>query len=411
MSTLLFAPPKIVLQTTAEDWISSIGDHAVLFTDMNEKSRIAQHLGKAFSKIEYFKCFNDNDRVEKRAIELHKEYQFHNIVPFAEIDVLRTARLRERVGLSGFALQDAIYFRDKYKMKQLARSKNVPVTDFTLIHNAVDLIDFIHDVGYPVVVKPVDGRGSAGVEIIQNDMQLDHYLESGDLSKSAPRLAEKFVAGDMYQANGLYINGQCVLISIVKCVNSCLDFLHGDFLGLYMLSDENPLKIRLIDFTRDLLERALPMPKNGLFHVELFYTPQDQIILCEAACRLGGCIVNDEIRTAYGVDIRLEYARTQCIKNYRSPLMDNPMPKGKLLGQLNIPPAKGILQKLPETCPYPWVDFYKLNGVIGKQYDKMAFTNGEIVSFLANGDSENQIKSRFYELTEWFANSATWANE
>ena len=59
-----------------------------------------------------------------------------------------------------------------------------------------------------------------------------------------------------------------------------------------MLSDENPIKSRMIDFTRDLLERALPMPENGLFHVELFHTPDDQILLCEAACRLGGCIVN-----------------------------------------------------------------------------------------------------------------------
>lgn len=206
----------------------------------------------------------------------------------------------------------------------------------------------------------------------------------------------------MYQANGLYINGSCVLISVVKCVNSCLDFLHGDFLGLSMVQDETPIKKRVVDFTLDLLERALPMPQNGLFHVELFHTPNDQIILCEAACRLGGCIVNDEIRTAYGFDIRLEYTKTNCIPNYKSTLIDNPMPKGRLIGQLNIPPTKGILKKLPEICPYPWVEFYKLNGVIGKRYDKMAFTNGEIVSFLASGDNENQIQNRFYELSDWF---------
>lgn len=410
MSVLLFAPPKIVLQTSAEDWAASIGENAVLFTDRNDINRITRHLNGVFSKVEYFNNFNENDLVEKRAIELHKEYHFQNIVPFAEIDVLRTARLREKLGLSGPALEDVIYFRDKYKMKQLAKSKGVPVTDYMLIHNAIDLIDFIQEVAYPVVVKPVDGRGSAGVEILTDDMQFQRYLESGDLSKSGPRLAEKFVSGDMYQANGLYINGQCVLISIVKCINSCLDFLHGEFLGLCMLSDENPIKSRVIDFTQDLLERALPMPENGLFHVELFHTPDDQIILCEAACRLGGCIVNDEIRAAYGIDIRLEYAKTLCIQNYKSPLIENHMPKGKLLGQLNIPPIKGILQKLPETCPYPWIEFYKLNGVIGKRYDKMAFTNGEIVSFLAHGDNENQIQNRFFELANWFANSTTWAS-
>jgi hypothetical protein len=176
-----------------------------------------------------------------------------------------------------------------------------------------------------------------------------------------------------------------------------------------MLSDENPIKNKVIDFTLDLLDRALPMPKNGLFHVEIFHTQDDQLLLCEAACRLGGCIVNDEIRMAYGVDIRLEYAKTQCIENYQSPLLDNPMPKGRLMGQLNIPPIKGVLQQLPELCPYDWVEFYKLNGILGKSYDKMAFTNGEIVSFLASGESENQLQNRFYELVNWFGKSTIWA--
>jgi hypothetical protein len=177
-----------------------------------------------------------------------------------------------------------------------------------------------------------------------------------------------------------------------------------------MVADENPIKQRVVDFTLNLLERALPMPKNGLFHVELFLDENDRLLLCEAACRLGGCIVNDEIRTAYNVDVRLEYIKTQCIENYQSPLLHHPMPKGRLLGQLNIPPVKGILQKLPENCSYDWVEFYKLNGVIGKRYDKMAFTNGEVVSFLVNGGNENTIQNRFYELSNWFAANTIWTS-
>ena len=84
------------------------------------------------------------------------------------------------------------------------------------------------------------------------------------------------------------------------------------------------------------------------------------------------------------------------------------MPSGRLLGQLNIPPIKGLLQQLPESCPYDWVQFYKLNGIPGKSYDKMAFTNGEIVSFLASGESEDQLQNRFYELVDWFAKNTSW---
>lgn len=408
MSVLLLVPPKIVLQTSADDWRSVVGKNAVLFTDKSAANVVTSHVGDVFAKIEYFENFNDNDLVEKRALDLNNDYKFFNIVAFAEIDVLRAARLRKYLNLPGATVEDATYFRDKYKMKQLARSKGVPVADFMLIHNAIEYIDFIKQQQYPVVIKPIDGRGSAGVHIIENNEQLVNYFDSGDLSRSGPRLAEKFIAGDMYQANGLYINGKCVLISVVKCVNSCLEFLHGEFLGLCMLSDENLMKQRVVNFTRDLLEKVLPMPQNGLFHVELFHDDNDQILLCEAACRLGGCIVNDEIRAASGVDARLEYARTQCIDGYLSPLVDSPMSTMRLIGQLNIPPKSGVLQHIPDSCPYEWVEFYKLNGVVGKRYDKMAFTNSEIVSFLANGTSENEIQQRFYELSDWFERNTIW---
>lgn len=408
MSILLFAPPKIILQTSAEDWKNSVGDDAVLFTDEGGAEKISQHVKNSFSKIEFFKNFNENDSVEKRAIELHEIHNFTNIVALAEIDVLRTARLRKKLQLPGPKPPEVKFFRDKYKMKQLAQKRGIPVANFRRMNNAIDLIEFIEDNQFPVVVKPIDGRGSAGVEILQNDEDLNRYLNSGDLAKHGPRLVEQFIEGDMYQANGLYINGKCVLISVVKCVNSCLQFLHGDFLGLCMLADDNPLKHEVINFTRHLLEHVLPMPNEGLFHVEIFHTPDDKLVLCEAACRLGGCIVNDEIRQSFLVDVRMEYLKTQCLPDYHSPLLNNPLTTGKLLGQLNIPPLQGVLKYLPDTCPHEGAVFYKTNGVVGKYYDKMQFTNGEIVSFLVKGESELQIQSRFYELADWFAKNAEW---
>ncbi len=408
MNVLLFAPPKILFQHSAREWADATGGTATLFTDSADRARLSEHLAGAFRAIEFFDGFNDNDLVEKRAADLHAVHPFQNVVPLAEIDVLRAARLRERFGIAGLSAHDANFFRDKYEMKKLARSKGVAVPDFRLTRNALEVLDFVDTVGYPFVVKPLDGRGSAGVQILHDESELETYLASGAVGRGDSPLSEACIPGRMLTANGLYLDGKCVVISIVENVTTCFEFLHGNFLGLKMLGDSDPWRLRMVDFTCSILENALPMPRNGLFHVEVFRTEAGQLLLCEAACRLGGGIANEEVRAGYGVDIRMEFLKAECLEAHRSSLLDAPHPKGRFIGQLNIPPKAGVLKSIPLEAPFDWVELYKVNGVPGKRYKKMTFTNAEIVNVLVRGDSDAELEEHFHEFARWFEQHCAW---
>ncbi|TRX73006.1 ATP-grasp domain-containing protein [Pseudomonas mangiferae] len=407
MRALILAPPKIVLQTAARDWVDAAGGDAVLFTDLAAKDAVLAHAKGAFAEIHFFQDYAGSGRVETQALDFHRVDPFLNVIALAESDVLRAARLRERWGLGGLSPQDARLFRDKYEMKRRAERHGVPVAGYRLAASALDLLAFIEDYHYPIVVKPVDGKGSAGVQVIADRQALDAYLESPDFTQGRSPLVESFVAGDMYQVNGLYLDGTCVLVSCVQCVHSNLQFLDGEWLGLKMVAPSNPLWPRLCAFGQNLLEQVLPMPRNGLFHIELFHTPDDRLFLCEAACRLAGCLANEQIRQAFDVDIRVEYLKAECGR--REPAEDLRYPPRRLVAELNVPPQPGTLTSLPERAPFDWVAVYKAYARVGQTYAKMAYTNGEIASLLITGETEEQLDQRLREAADWFTRATCWA--
>jgi biotin carboxylase len=409
MRPLILAPSKIVLQTSASEWAEATGGIAVLFTDAGNTEAVRAHAGKSFAHIETFADFAASGMIERRAVALHAQAPFTAVVPLSEVDVIRSARLRERFGLGGLSPADARLFRDKYAMKRRAVERGIPVTAFALTEDALDVMDFVALHGFPVVVKPIDGRGSAGVQVLHDEAGLDAYLASPAFAHRESPLIERFVRGEMYQVNGIFLDGACRLVSTVKCINSNLDFLDGNYLGLVMLDEADPLRARLVELGQRLLVEAMPMPADGLFHIEVFHAEEDdQLLLCEVACRLAGCACNDQIRHAYEVDVRLEYLRSQCLAA-GSPLRAEPVAAPqRLIAELNIPPSEGVLLAQPHSLSTAGLRAQKYSGVQGRHYGKMAFTNGEIASFLIEGRDMAQLVERVHGLAALYSSECAW---
>lgn len=399
LNIIVLAPPKILLQTPSHEWKDAIGSGSVIFSCKSKKSELEAHFKEAVELI-LFDNFSDNHLVERYALELAKNINAVNVIALAEIDLLRAARIRDKLGISSNDEEKLEYYRNKYLMKQRAASHGLPVADMSLVKSAIGLMEFIDKVGYPVVVKPVDGRGSNGVSILKDEPDLNQFLQSDSLNIYGEMLSESFVKGDMYQANGFFQNGELVCTSVVKCINSCFEFLNGKSLGLQMLAAENPLRIKITNYAKHLMTEVLPMLDDTLFHLEIFVDNEDEITLCEVGARLGGCVVNEEIRLSYDIDMRLELIKSMRDRAYRT--IGSFQDYKHLVGQLNIPPQAGRLVFIPKECPFSWVSLYRVNGKEGSVYTDMSFTNAEIVNILIVADNEKQIENRFIEVESWF---------
>jgi biotin carboxylase len=356
--------------------------------------------------IETFENYDLNDLVELRALQLDEKYHFNQIVTFWEFDLLRAARIRERLGLPGQSVRSATVYRDKVVMKDVASAAGIPVTPYRGITSAMDVIDFVAEHGLPVVVKPRNGGGSLGIRIVRTQADLEALLAAGltpHMEAITDLMIEKYVDGLMYNVDGVVLNDKLVCVWPAQYFNDSLSFSRHQPLGSVLLAPDHPLRRRLQDLTRKVIA-SFPTPFAMTFHCEIFHTTDDQLLLCEIASRTGGARVGDMIRLGFGIDMNTAWQRNICGLPIEIPerLSDPESLPSEPLAWLAIPSQPGAIFAYPETVPFDWVTepkyIVKPDEVLGE-----ATINGDFIgTYVVHGESEQQLREeRLPALAAW----------
>lgn len=406
MQLIVFCPPKILFQHSAASWSAALGQGGMLLSCASRSQEIAAHLGHTVH-FQLFDNFNDSALVEIDVYELARELHAPLCVALAEIDVLRVARINDRLGITVGAEDRASFYRDKFLMKQRTRDCGFAIAEMALISNATQAVRFSERFGFPVVIKPCDGRGSNGVEVLDDAQQLREWLAGRTSSTFHNLMIESYVRGRHYIVNGLYIDGRPILVSPVRVMTSALDFLGGKSHDLHMLDAENPMRDRLVRYARSLVEEVLPSDPTMLFHLELFVDGNDEIVLCEIASRLGGVFFNQELTHAWGIDPRMSFLRALHDPFYRPEPMAAPL---RMVGHISIPPRVGLLRDVPQTCPLDGVLEYRISARKMTSYGGMEFTNSEILNAIVAGRDEAELRDKLHQVEAWFHESCDWSD-
>jgi biotin carboxylase len=419
MSTLLLIPPRLLGAVSRQQWREMIRDRTVLFTGTGteeHRARTRAELGDIFASIYFFDDLGTADRAELLAMDLHAEAAFTRVVATGEDDLYRAARLRELFDVPGPSSSDILVFRDKVEMKRRAMAAGIPVARHAVVQTMTDLARFARapDVGYPIVVKPLRGMGSAETHVIRSDEDLARFADARPFGKSLglPHLlAEKFVEGALAHVNGLVLGGRMQVVSPSSFIQTALTYVRDQsFLGSYVMGAENPDRERLAAFAARVLD-AFPTPPECMFHMECFLTPSGEIVLCEVACRLGGNGINEEVRLSYDVDMKLEWLRSQLLGVSACHVREAPRRLGReLAGRLLVSPREGRLEAIPTECKESYVLEYRTRGRPGTDYHAMNMSDDEIASFLLVGPDEAELRRRILALHEWFERHTRWTD-
>lgn len=407
---LLLAPEKLISSTTKLEWMSSISRNVILFTSgENEiyRNMLTSWGSEVFHKIMFFKNYANNDFLEIEAMEACKKYNITKIIPMSEADILRAARIREKLHIPGQTVNNATMFRNKVEMKKKIINHGISVPDHAVFSDPLELNSFISTVGYPVVIKPISGRGSLDTFCLNNHQEFEAKLEEGLLSKTndASLLVEKYIHGDMYHIDGIKIGHSIPVLSVSRYINNCLSFVNGTYLGSHTLSENNPLKKKIQKFSLEIINQTFEFPENSLIHMELFVDNNENFWFCEVACRIGGNGINDEVKAHYGIDIKLEYLKTECGLNSQ---INPTSSQNKIAARLLIPPVSRKLLKIPNACPDKDLLSYQSRGIPGKTYHKMQMSNDEIANFLMLLDNEHNVHTKLQSLANWFYSNTIW---
>lgn len=402
MAVLLMMSAKFFFSTTIDEWKTLINEDTVLITEQNAQTLNSAEIRSLFADSILVENYFENAEVLNLISKAHQYYKFSKIIALSEGDLLRAAKVRKLLKIPGESAEDLIYFRDKDLMKKLAICHGVRVAAHKKVETVTECMSFMRGHGFPIILKPIDGRGSASTYQISDEKALKDAFNQ---INSFPLLLEQYIKADMYHIDGIVVAGKVKLCSPARYVNNCLDFVHGADLGSYVLMPENPLRKKLIDFATYLLECVFPTPKLSLFHIEVFVDPDGQLTLCEIAARLGGNSINKEVLLAYGVDLKKCYLNLCYSDNNQIDISNTPI---LCAGRYLIPPQTGRLIKKPTLFSAPFIIESHLNTNASNTYHKMKMSNDELINFLLIANSESEMQAHFNEIKAWRKTELKW---
>jgi biotin carboxylase len=402
MSILIlnFAPHE---RTPYEKLLASLDEPLVLITS---KETAASYPKEDFAHVEIVEDYMDHPLIYHRAIQLHRTYSFRKVVAAFEGDVFLAAKLREYFHIEGQKVESAIHYRDKVIMKDRVAEAGLRVPNYSRINDIVDLHAFLDSNGYPVIVKPVDGFASMGTTILHSEEELDEFI------KQKPVLAnlevEEFINGTLHTVDGIVRDGSVAFICVSEAVGgNFIDLDHSGITGSFQLHPQNPIFKRMTDYCKRVIG-ALETPSETAFHAEIFHTDDDDIVLCEIASRPCGAHIAPSAYHTFGIDMTQVHVQLQAgVPCSISNDGENFIPS-RLSAWLYFNGEQGKLLSLPEGDPPEGVFEFQVFGKVGQSFTKGSYAFAKISLMLLEAPSEQQLKKRIQEVSQWFTSQVSW---
>ncbi|MCA8941442.1 MAG: ATP-grasp domain-containing protein [Planctomycetes bacterium] len=122
------------------------------------------------------------------------------------------ARLREVMGIPGLTVEQTIPFRDKERMKQVLDAAGVRTPRHARARTAHEVFAGVEQVGYPAIVKPIAGAGSADTYRIDDEDDLQRALI---MIGHVPEVSvEEFIEGEEYTYDTVCSQGRILFENV-----------------------------------------------------------------------------------------------------------------------------------------------------------------------------------------------------
>jgi biotin carboxylase len=202
-------------------------------------------------------------------------------------------------------------------MKARLAAAGVRVPRFGRAHSVAGVLEVAETIGYPVVLKPVAGAGTADTWRVDDEAEARAKLAT--MAHVQEVSVEEFIVGTEFTYDAVAIAGEPVFESITQ--------YHPPPLQGRTLEWISPAQITLRDpyipatevgvaLGREVLA-ALHMD-TGFVHLEWFKTRDGEAVFSEIACRSGGGKLMDAINFANDIDIYREWARAVCWHSFEA---------------------------------------------------------------------------------------------
>jgi hypothetical protein len=117
--------------------------------------------------------FSDERGIVAAVREHARNVQIDQVESLWEPTMVLAARLREALGVAGMSVAHTIPFRDKEAMKRVLDDAGIRTPRHHSATSAGGVREAAHTIGFPVIVKPIAGAGSAHTHRVNGSAELE----------------------------------------------------------------------------------------------------------------------------------------------------------------------------------------------------------------------------------------------
>ena len=228
-----------------------------------------------------------------------------------EPGVVLAARLREALGIPGMGVEQATWFRDKERMKEVLDEAGVRTPRHARARTTQEVRDAAERIGFPLIIKPIDGAGSADTYPVHDEKDLEESLA---LTKHVPEVSvEEYVEGEEFTFDTVCAGGDILFHNVAWYRPKPLIARLNAWVSsqAIALRDTTQPEIAVgVELGRKVLQ-ALGF-QTGFTHMEWFRKADGEAVFGEIGARAPGARLVHAMNYAAETDLFAGWAEAVC---------------------------------------------------------------------------------------------------
>nr|WP_315023250.1 ATP-grasp domain-containing protein [uncultured Aminipila sp.] len=373
MKNILFLWDYIVLFDTIKKCSE---DKSIIIVDSAKKKYPLHDYLKWFDYVYEVNDIFDREQMNKLVDEIIQTHgSVDALISPYEALIEMAGFLRDQFEIHGMNGCVAKKVRDKELMKTEVQKAGIKTAKIKRINCIDDLINFIKNNNYPIIVKPVSGFTTINTFKITNleecEIFIGDFLQSEQCSTENDQfVVESFVEGEEYCCDSIVKDGKTIFSTVTKYLHNCLDtVIDSSKPGCGIMYPMNSEKDELIKQIKNLNQRVVTQLGiiNSICHMEVFVDQSGELFFSEIGARLGGgAFLPLCLKNSYGVDFYKAFVDLELGRYEHTDIV----PRDIYSGVIMFPFKQGRIKKISIE-----EDFKDLNGLVSiKIYKKVGDT-------------------------------------
>lgn len=186
--------------------------------------------------------------------------------------------VKNGVNILGTQIEDLDRAENRDLFEQALKDLNIPQPPGDTATNKAEAVEIAKRIGYPVLVRPSYVLGGRAMEIVQNQADLEDYMENAvKASPEHPVLVDRYLVGKECEVDAISDGKNVLIPGIIEHIERA-GVHSGDSMAVYPPQTLSPEQIQTIeDYTKRL---AIGLNCVGMMNIQ-FVIHDDQVYVIE----------------------------------------------------------------------------------------------------------------------------------